>query len=320
MHVVGDLWQLRTPEGEELITSGRAAIELAAPLGRTPRKITFPDGTLFETEDHDGMGRLDGDNTGAALHRMEAFHPRLVAFIVAGIAAAWVIWRYGLDILVAVAVWMTPPVLVEQIDQGTLTAIDRTMAQPTKLDAETQARITDIFAQLVATLPEGDQDRGFTLYFRDTPRIGPNAFAMPGGTVVMTDQFVKQFGEDDIVAGVLGHELGHVVEDHGLSQFYRALSIFVLVAFIAGDTGPIIEDIVLEGNLILSLSFSRAAEAAADRFGVALSHEAGFDPAGLAEFFEKMSRNFQGESSWMSTHPSPIDRVQAINELIKALD
>ena len=148
-----------------------------------------------------------------------------------------------------------------------------------------------------------------------------NAFAVPGGFVYFTRGIMAHFNNEAQFAGVLGHEIGHVVEQHGLKRIYRSLSMYILIAFLAGDVGAILEDVVLEGNVLLSLSFSRAQETAADEFGLSLSDESGFDPAGLKVFFEKLDEEFgdMEPPQWQSTHPSSAERVKAIDAYIDGL-
>lgn len=295
-------------------------IEVDWPLGQQPRKLTLPDGTVFETDDHAGIGEIVGKSAATELHKWEAFHPRLVGFVLAAMLGIWLIYRYGLDILVAGAIWLTPPVLVEQIDKGTLAAMDFQIAEESQLDTSEKARVEDIFANLLPHLEDVPKGTNFTLLFRDVPRIGPNAFALPGGTVVMTDAFVKEFPDEDVLAGVLGHEVGHVVERHGLRQLYRSLTIYVLIALIAGETGPFLEEMLLEGSVLLSLNYSRAHERAADRYGVALTNRAGYDPAGLKVFFDKMAGKFGEPPRWLSTHPGSEQRSKDIDGYIEALE
>jgi Zn-dependent protease with chaperone function len=308
---------------EDTVLTGAAltSVKVDPRLGSSPRRMTFPDGTLFETQDHGGINALTGVTSADTLHWLEAYHPRLIAIVAAAVVGVWLLWRYGLDILAGAAIAITPNVMVEQIDRGTLSSIDFTMASPTTLAADEQARVTAIFEHLVAQLDASDRgDTTFELLFRSMPGVGPNAFAMPGGTVVMTDEFVRKFKDDDVLAGVFGHEIGHVVEQHGLRQVYRSLSIYVLIAFLAGDTAPVIEDIVLEGNLLLSLNYSRKHETAADEFGLRLAHEAGFDPSGLKEFFEYAIRQGGEPSEWLSSHPSSKARLEAIDAFILRLN
>jgi len=316
---LSDHLRLTGPEGRVLSVAPAGEVRADPPLGRGPRRIRFPDGALFETEDHAGVAALFPPTGWDILHWLEAFHPRLAAVVLGVALGAWLIWRHGLDLLIAAAIYMTPPPLVAAMDAGTLDALDRSIAERSALPPQEKARLKWILGRLDAALEHSESPPGgFRLEFRTMPALGPNAFALPGGTIVMTDSLVEAFPDDDTLAAVLAHEIGHVVEQHGLRQVYRSLSVYVIVALLAGDVGPVLEDILLEGSLFVSLAYSRAHESAADRFAVRLSREAGYDPAALARFFEELEARFgAGPPAWLSTHPVPGDRAAEILQLIE---
>ncbi len=305
-------------DGDLLTSAPLEKVTFSDRIGSAPRRLAFPDGSVFETDAHEAIALIEGDTRASRLHAWEAFRPRLALVLLAGVAGIWAFWRYGLDMMVAVAIAMTPAPLFGAMDAGTIQALDRTIAGPTDLPEDERARIRGIFDDLIAILPEDSIRSGqeYSLDFRSIPAIGPNAFAMPGGSVIMTDAFAEKFPEDDVIAGVLGHEIGHVVGDHGLKQVYRSLGIYVLVALLAGDTGPILENILLEGNLLLSLSFSREKELEADAFGVRLVRDAGYDPVGLAAFFRRLIEIVGDDAGYRATHPANSARVERIEELI----
>lgn len=308
----GDEALLTAADGRVLARLPRARLRFEAPVGRAPRRAILPDGTLFETEDRTAVARLDGASAGALLHRAERFHPRLAAVALACLVAAWLVWRYGLDLLVAGAVSMTPQTLVEALDAGALQSVDLALAGPSTRPEDDRAAAVAVFDRLVAALPPADRDGPrFALEFRDVPGVGPNAFALPGGTVVLTDAFLAQFPEPDIRAAVLAHELGHVVGAHGLRQVYRSLGAVALVALMAGETGPVLEDVLLEGNLLLSLRYSRNHERAADAFSLDLAARAGYDPAALVAFLERIAGGAGEGPDWASTHPATDARIDA---------
>ena len=284
-------------------------------VGSTERRISFPDGTLFLTDRHAALEHLLADSSGSRLYHAEKFHPRLIVISAACLVGAWGIWKYGLSLLVALAIWMTPPPLIAAIDAGAMQAVDQLVADPSTLTAQEQASVQDSFDRLLAALEPETGDHEFDLKFRSLPGIGPNAFALPNGTIVVSDQLVKLVSTDAL-AGVLGHEIGHVAEQHGLTQIYRSLGTFVLIGMLAGDTGPVLEQVLLEGNLILSLSYSRQHELSADRFGVDLATRAGFDPDGLTEFFNVLASEFGDRGTgWLSTHPGFDDRLDNLESM-----
>ncbi|SEK83659.1 M48 family metallopeptidase [Pacificibacter marinus] len=311
---------LRDAQGLRLVDQAGETLCTGAPSERErisggPCLMTFGTAWTFDTDDIQGVELLLGPSDDDWLSSLEVWHPRLFAVVAGCLIGVLIIWKWGLDILVAGAIALTPTGFVSTIDTGNLAAMDRFLTAPTELSQSDQDMVRDIFAAIkdhAPYAPYGD----YTLEFRKADVIGPNAFALPGGTVVVTDALVNDFNDPNIIAGILGHELAHVSERHSLRQLYRSLSVYVLIAMMAGDVGPILEDVLLEGSALASLAYSRDHEASADVIGIKTSHAAGYDPAALAEFFEQLTEDY-GESGpeWMSTHPSNAERIETIKKL-----
>jgi len=310
------IWDSET--GARLLSCERNTAQLDNNTGGTGRRVTLEGGWLFLTNDEDVLALVEERKEYALLRQLEEFRPRLVCICLAAIAAVWVLWKYGLTMLVSIAVFMTPDVVKTTMDASTLKTLDFAMAEPTTLEPEAQRRMRAIFQKVGAELPDHEKSH-LRLEFRDMPGLGPNALALPGGTVILTDELVNQLGEDpDLIAGIVGHELAHYTEEHGLKQLYRSLSVYVLIALIAGDVGPVIEDLALEGQLLLRLSYSRQNEDEADTIGTQLSHAAGYDPEGLIRFFG-MFKDLESHSEWHSTHPLGEHRIENIQRVIDGL-
>ena len=98
-------------QGEERAVLGSALlseVRVDPPLGTAPRKLTLPDGIVFETEDHDGIEALTGQTRGSLLHHYEGFNAQLIGVVAICLAVVWVLWRYGLNIMASVAITFTP--------------------------------------------------------------------------------------------------------------------------------------------------------------------------------------------------------------------
>ena len=299
-------------DGKSLANAPPSAIRREQRLGSLPSTLVFPGGWRFQSRDHYEVDALLDAAGTDRLHAWEAYRPHLILVVALTFGAGFAVWRWGLGALVAVAVALTPDALPSAIDDGHVAIADRTLADPSSLNDAERDRVRRIFDRLKAVAPE-PRFADYKLVFRSTPKIGPNAFALPGGTILVTDQLVRSFPEPDAIAGVLGHEMVHVAEAHGLKQVYRSLGTYLLVAMIAGDVGPILDDMLLEGGLLLSLSYSRDHERQADRAGMELAARAGYDPAALARFFERMTAGGKpGGTSWLSTHPGPKERIEEI--------
>ncbi|THK37974.1 M48 family metallopeptidase [Ensifer sp. MPMI2T] len=309
--------------GAELSGGKLSAVEISPRVGAVPRRITFPDGSLFETGDNDAIDRFltrKGRGREGIIHRMERFHPRLIAFVAAAILLGALIYRFALPALVEVAVAVTPPVVPRVMSVSTLEALDRTVLGDSELDEARRGRIIEGFRAIAALSAGGEGD--YTLNFRKGGAIGPNAFALPDGTLILTDELVELAGNDtEMIVGVLAHEIGHVELKHSLRQIYRAAGVAALIMLIAGDIGSGAEDVLVQGGGLLSLSYSRSAEAAADRHSVELMLKAGRDPTAIARFFQLIETKLEdhSETSIFSTHPGTPERRKAILDLVAEL-
>lgn len=281
----------------------------------SPTLVHLPDGWLFEAAPAADLAGLVGPQSGGWLARIEAWHPRLAAVAVLCLLAAWAVWRWGLDLLVVLALAVTPEAPVRAIDTSNMAFVDRVLASESAFPAARRAEVQAIFDRLADAAPPAPWGE-YRLLFRDMPAVGPNAFAMPGGTIIVTDDLIRDFPDDDVIAGVLGHEMAHVSERHVLAQLYRAGTTYLLITLIAGDPGPFLRDVLAEGNALAALSYSRKQERQADRLGIATARAAGHDGAALADFFQALrDQHGDDDMGWLSTHPALDERIDRIRAL-----
>ncbi|WP_308917678.1 M48 family metallopeptidase [Jannaschia sp. LMIT008] len=312
----GDAVRLEDAAGTVLRTAPRTGIVLEPALGRTERTIRLPDGTLFLTRDPGLAHAFDDD--GGLLHLLESLRgPRLLAVALGTLVATAVLLRVAVPVLVTLAVWLTPPALVRQLDAGSLQAIDALMMDDTRLPADDRAWVSALFDDLRAAAPPPPRGARDVLLFRDMGGT-PNAFALPGGTVVVTDGLVDALRDDpDALAGVIAHELAHVRERHGLHGLYRALGIYAMLSLLVGDPGPVLDSLLLEGNTLLQLAGTRAAERDADAGAVPILRAAGYDPDGLARFLDDIADRYGDGGGWWSTHPASSERARDLRDAIR---
>jgi beta-barrel assembly-enhancing protease len=146
-----------------------------------------------------------------------------------------------------------------------------------------------------------------------------NAFALPGGQIFITQALLSQLTSEDQLAGVLGHEIGHVVYRHSSeqmakSEFYQGLAGAATAA--AGSMGASqIANYVMQVKL---LKFGRTDELESDEFGVKYMTQAGYNPEAMIEVMEILAKAGGGKErdEFMSSHPSPANRIQKIKEHI----
>ena len=153
----------------------------------------------------------------------------------------------------------------------------------------------------------------------DSPVV--NAFAVPGGYVYLTRGILAQFNNEAELVGVLGHEMGHINARHSASQQSKQqLGQLLLVGgMIASEEFRQFADYAMQGMQLMFLKFSRDDESEADRLGVEYSSKIHYDAHQMANFFNvlnkmQMASNHAGVPTFMSTHPDPRDRYNAVNK------
>ena len=300
------------------------AVEISHRVGTIPREIHFPDGSLFETSDNEGVDRLLGlylPKRAGFVHRLEQFRPRLIGITAAAVLLAYGTYKLALPAVVELAVAMTPPIVPKIMSASTMQALDQTVFSASELPREEQDAIRAEFSRIAAHAEGSPED--YKLNIRKGGYIGPNAFALPDGTLVLTDELVELAGGDrQMITGVLAHEIGHVEYEHSLRQLYRAAGVAGLVMLIAGDVGSAMEDILTQGGGLLALSHSRDAERQADQRSVELMRKADLDPTAIERFFALLEEKLgdKGGTSIISTHPGTPERRKAILDYNASLD
>lgn len=163
-------------------------------------------------------------------------------------------------------------------------------------------------------------DSGFPFTFEVVADPSINAFALPGGPMFINTGLLKAVDNEAQLAGVMGHEMSHVILRHGTNQASKSQMIqlpAVLGSQMAGGSmmGQLAQlGIGLGANSVL-LKFSRGAESQADLLGSHLMAESGYDPVQMAKFFEKLSADGgQRAPQFFSDHPNPGNRQKAIQE------
>jgi Zn-dependent protease with chaperone function len=164
------------------------------------------------------------------------------------------------------------------------------------------------------------QGLDFEVHVIRSPMV--NAFALPGGKIVVYTGLIENAETPEQVAGVLGHEMAHATLRHGVERLGQSLGMSTAVSLLIGNT----EGMIAAGAQLFQIasvnSYGQAQESAADEEGVKMLHEAGIDPAGLPKFFEKLKveeGDIPDAISWISTHPQHKDRIKALEKQISSL-
>ena len=222
----------------------------------------------------------------------------LVLLVLGAAAYAWGVPWLGRSALVVV------PLSVDRaIGEAAQQSLDSVLLRPSQVPAPRQQQVREAFAQAVARADPQHRWPAYELHFatsavlpgahtadKDAPRrtrLGPNAFALPGGIVYVTDDMLELLqGRDDVLIGVLAHELGHVKRRHGMRLVVQATVLGAVSSLVWGDFSTLLATVPV---LLGQNAYSRDFEREADLDAVAMLRANGLSPAVMAELFERLA-------------------------------
>lgn len=288
------------------------------PLRQGQRQILLPDGGVLACADaatYDAWLQHSG--------RRHGFIPRwqqngwlALATLLLLVATLFAGWRWGVPVAADTTVRFLPEAVDDRVGAQVLKELDRHWLRPSKLSWAQRRAVFDRFADAVDTaldrraLPKLTH---FDLQFREGGRdLGPNALALPGGTLIVTDELVKLLEDQpEALVGVLGHELGHVKHRHGMRLTLRASAVGLATGVLIGDFSVALAS---APALLARQSYSRDFEREADDYARTLMRGAGIDPAVMVGFFERLQKQHDHDdgpgafAAAFSSHPADEER------------
>src|SRR5262245_32020797 len=190
-------------------------------------------------------------------------------------------------------------------------------------DRQATAYIDNLGRQLASHAPAGLK---YPYQFKIVNDTAINAFALPGGFVYVNRGAIEAADTEAQIAGVMAHEIGHVILRHGTHQVSQAYLAQVPLAILGGALGSNSIGSVLTqlgvgfGLNAYFLKNSRSAETQADLMGTQILHDSGYDPRAMVEFFEKIQKESKGRAvEFFSDHPNPENRISNVQHEIERL-
>ncbi len=295
-----------------------SACQIPPALGGTTRAVLLPAGARLETDDLDALLNLEkrlGSNRGMRLvNRLES-HWRSVLVCFAGlIVCTWLFISHGIPFIAKQAAYAIPPMLTEKISVETLKMLDKHYLAPSTLDKNRLEELKIIFGSLVAGR---NKEFNYRIEFREGKIIGANAFALPSGLVLMTDELVELAESDEELIGILSHEIVHVEMRHGMRSVFQNAGVFLLVSILAGDVASVTSVASTLPTLLAQTGYSRRFEREADEGAGRYMIEKGWGTKPLSDMLERLTRS-HGEmevTSLLSTHPGTAERIKFLQGL-----
>ncbi len=303
-----------------------AALHWHEPLSRAMRRVDLPGGRHCEVVRDEALtaflGALGHRESTITVWQRSGLRVALAIALILAVGLAG--YRWGLPLVARGVAHALPVAAVQAIDVQLLKTLDAShLLAPSELASTRIAAIEIEVAPLIAGRGSDDPVR---LHFRKAPAIGANAFALPGGDVVVTDALVVLAPTDAHVAAVVAHELGHVAHRHGLRNLIQAS---VLAAVIGVWTGDFSSLATAGATVVLSSAYSRDFEFEADAWGADLLARNDRSPILLATMLKRLEQahGAKGEASaeaggggfgdYLSSHPATAERIERLNQAVQ---
>jgi Zn-dependent protease with chaperone function len=284
------------------------------------------DGASLQAHDAaawDAWRRAAGLDDSFAVRLQQSWRGTLLAalLLVVLVAAGY---RWGLPLAARGALAFVPAAADRSVGAAALASIDGRWLMPSTLPAQQRERITQEFARAVERAYPAGRRPVYDLQFRKS-KLGPNAFALPGGTIVLTDEMVRLLdGQERVVIGVLGHELGHVRRRHSMRLFVQAALLGTVTSVAFGDFSSML---AAAPALLGHMDYSRDFERDADDEAAIVLRANGLPPALMVQLFEALERHRHAKAAKaedegiaarlgiaLSSHPADEERVRRFRD------
>lgn len=187
-----------------------------------------------------------------------------------------------------------------------------------------------LLAPLTRPLVDAQPGRKYKMHFYVVNDPAINAFALPGGYVVINSALILRAERAEELQGVLGHEISHVTQQHGLRAVIRSTGVYVIAQTLIGDASGLVALLANAGPLLLNQKYSRDFERDADSKGYELLKRANVDPRGMADFFrtvlaeekkqlakipdDKARQALESAKGFIGSHPETEERIATLQK------
>jgi Zn-dependent protease with chaperone function len=313
---------------------GTAELRIQPRLGRLPVRIELPGGGLLVADAELLSAALPIPKPAGLAHRLESHLGVVLGSVVGVVVAAWLAYAHGIPWAAREIAYRIPPSMEAQIAVEGLKGLDTYVFKPSALTEERRRRLEAIFTEL-SSKADG-AGRGARLVFRDGSWVGPNALAIPGGMVVLTDQLVVLLQDEDRIAAVLAHEIGHLQHRHGSRHILQDSLVGLLAIALLGDATAVANIAATIPTVMVHTSYSRDFEREADQFAYGLMKQTRRSPKLLGDALAELERAHEARGleckaeggdekkptkgprsslpGYASTHPPTEERIRAAEE------
>lgn len=318
---------LHQDSNPQFISVNFSDVKIESRLGNTPREISFVDDQLFISDEHESIDELTKLHStsfwSGFTHKLESNLAMVLAATLVTLSLVWFTFTVGVPKTAEYIAFNLPDFGSEHFG-STLLLLDKTMFEPSKLEEE---RIAEIHA-LAQPFIQDEPSLNTKLVFRSSENA--NAFALPDGHIVFTDDIVHLAKNDQELLAILFHEIGHLKYRHLLRRTLQDSMVTLAIILITGDLDTI--DLITGlPTILLDLHYSKDFESEADYYAIQQLHKHNMPVDAFANIMKGLNDEHQDNaeveqeenthlntlSDFLSTHPTTQARIDMVSEFKK---
>lgn len=302
-------------------------------MGQHPRQITFADGSMFQTRDLAALAQLEkqfAKKTGVMtlVDKIESYWRWVLLSVVTLVLCTVLFFKFALPALSSLIASHLPLSIDRQLGEQMHSSLNDWPLAASEIPQAEQDRLQALFA------PYLQNNNGFEykILFRQFA-LGPNAFALPDGSIIFCDDLIHLAQNDEQLIAVLQHEMGHVQARHSLRGIIQSSFVYWLLLIYSGDISMVSESVAALPYMLMNLSYSRAMETEADELAIRHLQANGIAVHNLADILQRLEnadelleekevkqtqQEDKTKSRWLnyiSTHPATDERIKHIQQL-----
>ncbi len=303
----------------------KSALKLSQPLEGVAPFIIFPDGGKLYFKDEPWVQHWLGNTL--EKHLLKRFRYWLESHIGIVVAALVLVGICSIGFVKIVIPYLSEKIaerftapMLESLDHSTLSMVDGLILKESELSKKDQDHVQKVFETLVASSTQGPYR--FRLVFRKGQNIGPNAFALPYGTVVITDELVDLAKHDEELTAVFSHEIGHVLKRHGVKQVLSQSGVALMLSLFTSNSSSAMNLASSLSTMLIESGYSRQFEREADLFALKQlkrlhisTHHWKNILLSLAKAHQQLEEEKESTTTPFSSHPSIKERLELIEEV-----
>lgn len=284
-------------------------IQLSPSTGQAVGVIFLPQDAELHSSNHEALKILWEARPGFSIqqlaHKLEGSLTYVFIALVFSVIFIFSGLRWGVPLLAEGLAHTLPAVVESQMGEQSFAVMEKIYLKPSKLPIAKQQQLAKKLKQLC----QQQACPNYQLYFRHSEALGANAFALPSGYVVVTDDLIELAENNEEVIAVVAHELGHVVARHSLRSALQSIGAGIILVAITGDVSNVSDLAAGLPSLLLKNGYSRDMEREADLYALNWLQQADIPKQNFANILTRLDEHPGGKTGLFDTHPATPERT-----------